>query len=241
MVELDRVSFSYDKGREVLRVASFRARRGESIGIVGPNGAGKSTLMRLLVGLELGFTGSIKIAGVTVEKHSLARVREHIGYVFQDSESQLFMPTVGEDAAFGPRCQGLPDDEVDRRVADALERTGTSHLRNERIYKLSGGEKKLAAIASILAMSPEVICMDEPSSSLDPRNRRALMAVLKSLGCTKLIASHDLDMIWDVCERTILLSDGAVAADGPTHAVLSDRDLLEAHSLELPLFMQTRF
>lgn len=240
MVAVDSVSFFYEQGRDVIKDASFRVCDGESVGVVGPNGAGKSTLLRLLVGLEFASAGEIAIAGTRVEKKTLAKIRSSIGYVFQDSESQLFMPTVGEDAAFGPRCQGLGDAEVDRRVSSALERVGISHIRDRRIYKLSGGEKKLASIASILAMSPRAICMDEPSASLDPRNRRRLIETLAALPCAKIIASHDLDMIWDTCERTILIRAGEIVADGATREILSDASLLEENSLELPFFMQRR-
>lgn len=240
MVVVDSVSFFYEQGRDVIRGVSFRVRDGESVGIVGPNGAGKSTLLRLLVGLEFASSGEIAIAGTRVEKKTLSKIRSSIGYVFQDSESQLFMPTVGEDAAFGPRCQGLDDAETERRVSSALDRVGISHIRDRRIYKLSGGEKKLASIASILAMSPRAICMDEPSASLDPRNRRRLIETLAALPCAKIVASHDLDMIWDTCERTILIRAGEVVADGATRDILSDASLLEENSLELPFFMQRR-
>ena len=168
----------------------------------------------------------------------LPQIRAKLGYVFQDSDSQLFMSTVYEDVAFAPRNYGLTADETDRRVRQALDLTGISHLRDRQIHRLSGGEKKLVSIATILSMMPEVLLMDEPSIALDPRNRRNLIHILNSLDQPKIIASHDLDMIWDTCPRTILLSDGEIVCDGATKEILCDRELLESNGLELPLGMQ---
>lgn len=232
------VSFSYEGGQQILKNVSFFAGEGESIGLVGANGAGKSTLLKLLVGLEYADEGSIRMMEIPVERGTMAKLRERIGYVFQDSDSQLFMSTVYEDIAFGPRNYGLPSDEVERRVARALELTGTTHLRDRQIYKLSGGEKKLVSIATILSMTPDIILMDEPSIALDPQNRRNLIRILNQFGHLKLIASHDLDMIWETCDRTILLDHGSMIADGPTKEILCHKELLEAHGLELPLRLQ---
>lgn len=236
-VELEHVTFGYEKGVEVLKNISLRAGEHDSIGIVGANGVGKSTLLKLLVGLNLGFTGEIRVGELPVSRETLPQIREKIGYVFQDSDSQLFMSTAYEDIAFAPRNYGLPKDEVEKRVNRALELVGISHLRDKQIFKMSGGEKKLVSIATILSMTPDIILMDEPSIALDPRNRRNLIRILNSFEHLKLIASHDLDMILDTCERTIVMSGGEIVCDGPTKEVLSDQELLEASGLELPLCM----
>ena len=177
---------------------------------------------------------------VPVQKETLPQIREKIGYVFQDSDSQLFMSTAFEDIAFAPRNYGLPEAEVEHRVNAALEMTGITYLKDKQIYKMSGGEKKLLSIATILSMTPDIILMDEPSIALDPRNRRNLIRILNSFEHLKIIASHDLDMVWDTCERTILMAGGKIICDGPTKEVLSNQELLEANGLELPLFMQKR-
>ena len=201
---------------------------------------GKSTLLKMLVGLNLDFTGAIKVMDIPVEKRTLARIREKIGYVFQDSDSQLFMSTAYEDIAFAPRNYGLSEADVKERVEHAMKLTGIEHLRDKHIYKMSGGEKKLVSIATILSMTPDIILMDEPSNALDPRNRRALINILNSFDHLKIIASHDLDMILDTCETTVLLSGGQIIAMGPTEEILSDKELMEANGLELPLCMQRR-
>jgi len=235
MIEVKDLRYAYDSGKNVLQGVGFCAREGETIGLIGANGAGKSTLLRLLVGLDLRFEGEIIIDGITLEKKTLESIRAKTGYVFQDSDSQMFMTTVAEDVAFAPRSYGLPEDEVERRVAGALSQVHIEHLRDKSVYKLSGGEKKLAAIATILSMEPQVILMDEPSVALDPKNRRNLIHVINELKGTKIIASHDLDFILDTCSRTILISEGQIISDGPSLDILRDRELLEAHSLELPL------
>ena len=231
----DNVTFSYDKSRVILDSISFKAEPGERIGIVGANGAGKTTMLKLMVGLLMVQGGRISVGDITVARDTLPQIRKHIGYVFQDSDSQLFMPTVVEDVMFGPRNYGYSEEEAERMAEDAMKLTGSEHLKNRQIHKLSGGEKKLTAIASVLALKPEVIIMDEPTNSLDPGNRRRLINVLNELKCTELIATHDLDMVWDICGRVILLSEGRVAASGPTRDILTDKELLEANGLELPL------
>ena len=213
----------------------FHVKRGELFAFLGPNGAGKSTLLKLLVGLNLAFSGSIHVNGLPVEKKTLPQIWEKTGYVFQDSDSQLFLSTAYEDIAFAPRNYGFSEAEVDARVHHALELIGIDHLRDKQIYKMSGGEKKMVSIATILSMTPDIILMDEPSIALDPRNRRQLIHILNDLPGLKLIASHDLDMILDTCERTILMANGTIVRDGPTADILTDRELLEANGLELPL------
>ena len=203
--------------------------------MIGANGAGKSTLLKLLVGLLADYKGDIKIGGTRVEKSSLAHIRRKTGYVFQDSESQLFMSTVYEDVAFAPRNYGLSEEEVKKRTIRALENVHMEQMKEKQIYRLSGGQKKLASIATILSMEPDVILLDEPSVALDPRNRRNLIRVLNELPGTKIIASHDLDFIYDTCKRVILISDGRITADGPAEELLKDKVLLEHNGLELPL------
>ena len=239
-IDVENVSFGYEKNKEILKNICLHAGETNSIGLVGANGVGKSTFLKLLVGLDLGFSGTIRVEEVPVQKETLPQIREKIGYVFQDSDSQLFMSTAFEDIAFAPRNYGLPEAEVEHRVNTALEMTGISYLRDKQIYKMSGGEKKLVSIATILSMTPDIILMDEPSIALDPRNRRNLIRILNSFEHLKIIASHDLDMVWETCERTILMAGGKIICDGPTKEVLSNQELLEANGLELPLFMQKR-
>ncbi|KAI4443158.1 ABC transporter ATP-binding protein [Schaedlerella arabinosiphila] len=239
-IDVEQVSFGYEKGKEILGQISLHASERDSIGIIGANGVGKSTFLKLLVGLNLDFSGSIRVEEIPVEKRTLAQIRSKIGYVFQDSDSQLFMNTAYEDIAFAPRNYGLPEQEVDRRVEEALRMTGISHLKEKQIYKMSGGEKKLVSIATILSMTPDIILMDEPSIALDPRNRRNLIRILNSFEHLKIIASHDLDLVLDTCERTVLMADGRIVKDGPTDVILTDRELLEENGLELPLCLQGR-
>ena len=239
-IDLEDVSFEYEKSRKILDHISFTAHEHDSIGLIGANGVGKSTLLKLLVGLNLNYSGSIRVEEIPVEKDTLPKIRERIGYVFQDSDNQLFMPTVYEDIAFAPRNYGLSESEVQRRVLQALDAVHITPLKDKPIYKLSGGEKKLVSIATILSMTPDIILMDEPSIALDPKNRRNLIHILNQFDHLKIIASHDLDLILDTCNRTILLSNGRIAADGDTSAILTDRNLLEENGLELPLCLQRR-
>lgn len=237
-IDIEQLSFRYETGVEILKDITFHATGDESIGLIGANGVGKSTLLKMLVGLNLDYEGMIRVEGIPVKKDTLAEIRSKIGYVFQDSENQLFMNTVYEDVAFAPRNYGLSEHEVAERVKDALEQTGISHLKDRPIYKMSGGEKKLASIATILSVTPDIILMDEPSIALDPKNRRNLIRILNSFHYLKIIASHDLDMILDTCSRTILMSDGKMIADGRTEDILYDKELLENYNLELPLCLQ---
>ena len=237
-IDIENVSFGYEKGKEILSQISLHAAETDSIGIIGANGVGKSTLLKLMVGLYLDFEGSIRVEEIPVEKSTLSQIRSKIGYVFQDSESQLFMNTAYEDIAFAPRNYGLPENEVQRRVEQALHRIHIEHLKDKQIYKMSGGEKKLVSIATILSMTPDIILMDEPSIALDPRNRRNLIHILNSFEHLKIIASHDLDLILDTCERTVLMADGRIVREGLTKEILTDKELLEANGLELPFCLQ---
>ena len=239
MIAFRNVSFSYDNGRPVVEDLSFSIRKGETVGLIGANGAGKSTIMRLLLGLVTG-QGEITVDGLPLNKQNLPAIRQKIGFVLQDSDNQMFMPTVYEDMVFGPRNYGLSKEETERRVDAVLQSLGLQDLKHRYNHKISGGEKRMAAIATILAMEPEAILMDEPSTALDPVNRRTVINTIKRLPQTKLIASHDLDMILDTCQRVILLSHGSIVADGDAEIILRDRELLEANRMELPFCLQGR-
>jgi len=240
IISMEHVNYSYEKSNPILKDIIFTAEPDESIGLIGANGVGKSTLLKLLVGLYPDYEGSIRIGGLLAVKENLPRIREKIGYVFQDADSQLFMSRVCDDVAFAPRNYGLPEKEVQQRVQKALDMVHISHLKDKQIYQMSGGEKKLVSIATILAMTPDVILMDEPSIALDPKNRRNLIHILNECRQLKIIASHDLDMVLDTCSRVILMADGTIIQDGDTERILSDRELLEANGLELPFCMQGR-
>lgn len=240
MVNLDHLTFSYDGNREVLSDISFHLKAGETVGLIGANGAGKSTLLKILTGLLTDYKGQAKLDGMDINKKNLAAVREKTGYVFQDSESQLFLSTVYEDVAFGPRNYGCSEAEVESRVMEALRQVHMEALRDGQIYRMSGGQKKLASIATILSMRPQIILLDEPSAALDPRNRKNLIRIIQKLEGTKVVASHDLDMILDICERTILIADGKIVRDGRTEEILGDEALLVEYGLELPLSVKGR-
>lgn len=239
-IDISGLSFEYEAGKSILKDVSVSFHEKDSVGLIGANGAGKSTFLKLMVGLEMPAQGSIRVEEIPVEKGTLAKVREKIGYIFQDSDAQLFMTTVQDDVAFAPRNYGLPEEEVSRRVAAALKKVHISHLADHAIYKLSGGEKKLASIATILSMTPDIMLLDEPSIALDPRNRRNLINILNEFDHLKVIASHDLDFVWDTCSRVILLDHGQIAADGTVDEVLRDGSLLTSHGLELPLSLTRR-
>lgn len=216
---------------------SFSIRRGETVGLIGANGAGKSTIMKLLLGLLKG-KGQITVDGLPLNQQNIPAIRQKIGFVLQDSDNQMFMPTVYEDMIFGPRNYGLSKEETERRVDAVLQQLGLTELKHRYNHKISGGEKRMAAIATILAMEPETILMDEPSTALDPVNRRTVINTIQQLSQTKLIASHDLDMILNTCQRVILLSHGKIVADGDAEAILQDKALLEANRMELPFCLQ---
>ncbi len=239
MIEFQNVSFAYEKGRPVLRDLSFRIEDGEAVGLIGANGAGKSTVMKLLLGLLQG-EGKILVDGVEVRRDTLGEIRRKLGFVLQNSDNQMFMPTVYEDMIFAPLNYMLSREEADARVDAVLARLHLEDLKHRYNHKISGGEKRMAAIATILAMEPEAILMDEPSSALDPYNRRLVINTIRELSQTRLITSHDLDLILDTCGRVILLSNGRIAADGPAQELLRDRALLEANRMELPLSLTGR-
>jgi cobalt/nickel transport system ATP-binding protein len=234
-LKLENVSFAYDNGHEVLKEISLVLTEGEQVALIGANGVGKSTLLKLFVGLLSPQSGCVSVSGLTVEKANLVAVRRAAGYVFQDAESQLFLANVWEDVAFGPRNEGLVGEDLRRRVDEALSSVGLTSLAAEHVYRLSGGQKRLASIATVLALRPDSLLLDEPTLALDPRNRRAVIRALSALPCAKLIATHDLDFVLDACTRVLLMDGGRIVADGRPDELLRDRTLLERHGLELPL------
>jgi cobalt/nickel transport system ATP-binding protein len=238
IVEVKDLRHVYPDGTEALRGVSFRITHGESVAIIGANGAGKSTLLLHLNGSLVPSEGEVRVGDFPVTRATLPEIRRTVGMVFQEPDDQLFMPTVRDDVAFGPLNLGLPADEVERRVLDALDRVGAAHLVNRAPYHLSGGEKRRVAIATVLSMEPSILVMDEPTSGLDPHARRRLMQLLGEFHHTKIFTSHDLDMVLDLCERTIVLHEGVVKADGPTRDIFRDDRLLAECRLERPLSMQ---
>ena len=224
-LEIEGFSFSYGDGADALRDITIRIPSGQSVGIIGHNGSGKTTLLMHIVGILAPLPG-ITVAGIPLTPKSLHDVRRRIGYVFQDSRDQLFMPTVIEDVAFGPLNMGLSREDAISKADEALRAVGMADERDRQPYHLSGGEMRRVAIASVLAMSPEILVMDEPSSGLDPRAKRDLASLISGLSCTRLITSHDLEFVRKCTDRVVLLSHGSVAADGPTDAILDDEGLL---------------
>lgn len=238
IVEVEDLHYAYADGTPAVQGISFRIHHGESVAIVGANGAGKSTLLLHLNGYLAPSTGRVRIGDFPLTKETIHDVRRSVGMVFQDTDDQLFMPTVRDDVAFGPLNLGLPPDEVERRVIAALERVDALHLIDRPPYRLSGGEKRAVAIASVLSMAPDILVMDEPTTGLDPAARRRLIGLLHSFHHTRIIATHDLDLVLDLCPRTIVLHQGRIMADRPTLEVFRDTELLRQSRLESPLRMQ---
>jgi len=229
-VEITNLSFGYPDGQQALREVSLSISSGESVALVGPNGAGKSTLLLHLNGI-LRSNGMIKVFGVPVEEKTLKWIRGKVGLIFQDPDDQLFSPTVFDDVAFGPLNMGYDKEEVQKRVTQALAWVGMSGYERRSPHHLSIGEKKRIAIATVLSMSPELLVIDEPTSSLDPRTKWGLVEVLGEMPMTKIIASHDLEIVQALCERTVIFDKGQVVADGPTSHILADIVLLQSHGL----------
>jgi len=237
-LEVKDLHYSYPDGTEALNKVSFRLEHGEAVGLVGANGAGKSTLLLAVAGLVFSGSGTVNIGGTILSRTTVKEIRRRLGFIFQDPEDQLFMPTVLDDVAFGPLNQGLSPAQASLRAEEALRSVGAGHLADRPVYRLSGGEKRAVSIATVLSMLPDILVMDEPSSGLDPRSRRLLIDLLGKFTHTRLIATHDLDLVLDICPRTIILHRGEVAADGPTPEIFSDIPLLERCNLEPPLCMQ---
>jgi cobalt/nickel transport system ATP-binding protein len=233
-IEIAHLHYAYPDGYEALRGIDLVVARGEKVALVGPNGAGKSTLMLHLNGIHEPSHGTVDVGGTRVERASLGRIRAEVGLVFQDPDDQLFSPTVRDDVAFGPLHMGLPETEIHERVERALAAVGMSGFERRLPHRLSLGQRKRVAMATVLSMDPSVMVFDEPSAGLDPRGRRELIGLLRQLPQTMLVATHDMRLVSEVLPRTVVLDDGHVVADGPTDRILADAPLLEAHGLEAP-------
>lgn len=233
ILEVEGLTFAYPDGRQALRDVGFTVQEGEKVALTGPNGAGKSTLLLHLNGILRG-QGRLRVAGLEMTERNLGAIRRVVGLVFQDPDDQLFAPTVYEDVGFGPLYMGLSEAEVRERVRRALAAVGAAGFEDRMPHHLSLGERKRVAIATVLAMEPRILVCDEPSLGLDPRGRRTLIEFLRSLRQTMLVASHDMRLVRELCPRTIILDGGHIVADGPTAVLLADRELLEAHGLEMP-------
>ena len=230
-VEIVKLSYTYPDGQPGLAGINLTISCGESVALIGPNGAGKSTLLLHINGILRGNNSAVKVFGLPVEDKNIREIRKKVGMVFQDPEDQLFSLNVFEDVAFGPVNMGYQQEEVGRRVKQALQKVGMQGYEKRSSHHLSIGEKKRVAIATVLSLDPEILALDEPTSSLDPRGKWALMDFLKELNITKLVASHDLDLVKFLCNRTIILDGGKVVADGTTDEVLGDEKLLGDHGL----------
>lgn len=226
-IQFDNVHYIYPNGYEALRGITFRASHGEKVALLGRNGAGKSTLLLHANGLLLPSQGEVNVGDVPVIKKTLPIIRKTVGMVFQNPDDQLFMPTVEEDVAFGPLNMKLPEEEVERRICAALRAVGAEDLRHRVSFRLSGGQKRMVAIATVLSMEPDILVLDEPTSNLDWDARRRLIDVIKGFRHTCLVASHDIAMIREVCQRTVVLEAGRVIADTSTERVFSDLSLME--------------
>ncbi|MFC4530286.1 energy-coupling factor ABC transporter ATP-binding protein [Sphaerisporangium dianthi] len=233
-LQVSRLAYAYPDGTQALYGVDLTIQRGERVALLGPNGAGKTTLVMHLNGILSAGHGEVEVAGLPVRKDTLGEIRRRVGLVFQDPDDQLFMPTVREDVAFGPANLGLRGFELELRVNEALAQVGLPDVADRPPHHLSFGQRRRVAVATVLAMRPEILVLDEPSSNLDPASRRELAEILRSLDVTVLMVTHDLPYALELCERSLILSGGVIAADGPTRDILADPDLLAAHRLELP-------
>ena len=230
-IEVENLHYSYPDGKEALKGVDLIIQPGEKVALVGPNGAGKSTLILHLNGILDG-DGEIRVCGMPVTKENLGQVRASVGVVFQDPDDQLFSPTVFEDVAFGPLYMGMAEEDVYQRVDEALIAVGMSGYEKRISHHLSGGEKKQIAIATVLSMEPEILVLDEPTAGLDPRSRRRLINLLNQLPQTMLVSTHDIPMVAELFQRTIVIDGGIIARDGSTQGILADNEFLEQHGLE---------
>lgn len=236
-LEISGLAFAYPDGNQALFGVNLTVEKGERVAILGPNGAGKTTLVMHLNGIHAAQKGVVKIAGTTLDatdKAILKRIRAQVGIVFQDPDDQLFMPTVREDIAFGPYNMGLRGAELDRVVNEALVLVGMYDFAERAPHHLSFGQRRRVAVAGVLAMKPEILVLDEPSSNLDPASRRELATILASLDVTILMVTHDLPYALELCPRSVVLSGGLIAEDSPTRALLADGEKLAKYRLELP-------
>jgi cobalt/nickel transport system ATP-binding protein len=234
-IEIEQLSFAYPDGHQALQEISLHIQPGEKVALVGPNGAGKSTLLLHLNGILKG-QGNLRVCGLDVKEPNLGKIRAMVGLVFQSPEDQLFSPTVFDDVAFGPLYQGLSPEEVQQRVEQALAAVHMSDYARRVSHHLSLGEKKRIAIATVLSMQPEVLVLDEPTAGLDPRARRSLINLLRELPLTMLASTHDMLLVGELFPRMVIMDEGRIVADGETHTLMNDEELLEAHGLERPVY-----
>ncbi len=234
VLEVRGLGFAYPDGHQALFGVDLSIDRGERVALLGPNGAGKTTLILHLNGILTPGAGTVHVSGLAVTKPHLAEIRRRVGIVFQDPDDQLFMPTVREDVAFGPANLGLRGDALDRQVAEALDAVGMGEHADRTPHHLSFGQRRRVALATVLAMRPDILVLDEPTSNLDPASRRELADILTGLDVTVLMVTHDLPYALQLCERSAVISEGVIVADGPTRAILGDEDLMVTHRLELP-------
>jgi cobalt/nickel transport system ATP-binding protein len=234
------LAYAYPDGHQALFGVDLHVHQGERVALLGPNGAGKTTLVLHLNGILTAGAGSVTVSGLPVSRENLMEIRRRVGVVFQDPDDQLFMPSVREDVAFGPANLGIRGHALESRVVDALDRVGMVDFIDRPPHHLSFGQRRRVAVATVLAMAPEVLVLDEPSSNLDPASRRELADILRSLDVTVLMVTHDLPYAYELCPRSVVLSDGAVVADGSTRDVLTDDELMRAHRLELPFGFDPR-
>jgi len=233
-IRVRNLSYRYPDGTLALDGIHLEVYPGERVALLGPNGAGKSTLIGHLNGIIPLQAGEISIEGLPLEPRTLASIRQRVGLVFQDPDNMLFMTSLAEDVAFGPRNLGLPRDQVERRVQRALGQVGLTEQADKPGLHLSFGQKKRGALAAVLAMTPAVLILDEPTSNLDPRARRAMIALLAGLEANLIVATHDMDLAWTLCERALILDAGRIVADGPAGTLMVDEDLMDRHGLEVP-------
>ncbi len=229
-LNIENLHYHYPDGTAALNGITLQVREGERVGIIGANGAGKSTLLLHLNGILRG-NGTVRVFGSLLGKGTLSEIRNKVGMVFQNPDDQLFCPTICEDVAFGPRNMRLPEAEVRQRVDRAMETVGIAPLKQKSPFHLSIGQKKRAALATVLSMDAHILALDEPTSNLDPRGRRGLIDLLQAFARTQIIATHDLDLVRQLCTRVVLLDAGRIVADGPPDSLLDDHALLEAHGL----------
>jgi cobalt/nickel transport system ATP-binding protein len=233
-IAVDDLRFAYPDGTPALRGIDLHIHPGERVALLGPNGAGKTTLILHMNGIHMPQQGTVAVSGLELSQESVMEVRRRVGIVFQDPDDQLFMPTVREDVEFGPRNLGLEGPALDRRVDDALEAMEVPDLVDRPPNHLSFGQKRRVAISGVLAMEPEILVLDEPTSNLDPASRRELATALNRLDTTQLIVTHDLPFAYEMCPRSVVIDKGAIVANGATAEILGDEALLRQHRLELP-------
>jgi cobalt/nickel transport system ATP-binding protein len=233
-LEVRGLAYAYPDGHQALRRVDLTVAPGERVALLGPNGAGKTTLILHLNGILQGSAGDVHVGGLAVDRANLKEIRRRVGIVFQDPDDQLFMPTVRDDVAFGPANLGLRGDALDRRVRDALAAVDMAGAAERPPHHLSFGQRRRVAVATVLAMDPQILVLDEPTSNLDPAARRDLADILDALPVTAIIATHDLPYALELCPRTVILNDGVIVADGPTTEILGNTALMAANRLELP-------